>query len=78
MNFCPDCGAAVEQDARFCASCGRGLTEQATSEKPAEPVIVRRQENPVTQGMRLGTTGCVGCLTMIVLFVIVIALLSHH
>jgi uncharacterized membrane protein YvbJ len=78
VSFCPNCGAAVAQDARFCASCGRALAEQATSEKQAEPVTVRRRENPVTQGMKLGTTGCVGCLTMIVLFVIVIALLSHH
>lgn len=78
MNYCPDCGAAVSQDARFCPSCGRALTEQAGSEKPAGPVVVRRRENPLTQGLRLGTTGCVGCLTMVVLFIIVIALLSHN
>ena len=37
-----------------------------------------RKENPVTQGIKIGTTGCVTMLTMLVLFIIVIALLASH
>jgi uncharacterized membrane protein YvbJ len=76
VNYCPDCGAAIPPDARFCPSCGRALAEKSTGTPPL-PAEYRRRGNPLTEGMRLGTTGCVGCLTMLVLFIIVIYALSR-
>ena len=26
--FCPACGCAIEEDDRFCRTCGRGVTEE--------------------------------------------------
>jgi hypothetical protein len=46
------------------------------------PVDVRRRENPVTQGLRYGATGCAGCITFaviaFVLLLVLAALGAHH
>jgi hypothetical protein len=82
VSYCANCGAGLWPEAKFCASCGQAV---ATAPRPrsahapaARDVVTSRKENPVTQGMKLGTTGCVGCLTMVVLFLVVVALLVHH
>lgn len=76
VNYCPYCGGEVPRDARFCPTCGRALGDEDAAPQPDPPVEVRKRGNPLTEGLRLGTTGCVGCLTMLVLFLIVIILLS--
>jgi uncharacterized membrane protein YvbJ len=81
VNYCPSCGAKLVPNAKFCPSCGQALSAPppASEREPSRgPVVTSRKENPVTQGMKLGTTGCVGCLTMVVLFIIVVALIAHH
>lgn len=79
VNYCPNCGAESTQDVKFCSSCGHALSAPPPApEPPSGPVVMRRKENPVTQGMKLGTTGCVGCLTMVVLFIIVVALITQR
>jgi hypothetical protein len=48
------------------------------TESPAK----KPQANPLTQGAKLGVTGCAGCLTFVVLAVIVVVVLfavaGHH
>ena len=41
MAFCPSCGAASQQDARFCVKCGRALAAGSDTE-------VGRREGEVT------------------------------
>ncbi len=45
-RFCPNCGEAVESDARFCTKCGTALAvaEAPKQEEPvAEPVVEAQQ-----------------------------------
>jgi len=74
MSFCPACSAEVRANARFCPNCGAPQQEAAPGE-PASPLKVKREQNPITQGMRYGTTACVGCATFVVIAFVLIVLL---
>ncbi|UUZ60504.1 zinc-ribbon domain-containing protein [Nocardioides sp. B-3] len=37
--FCPSCGVAIAQPARFCRECGTKLAPPATAHTPAEPAV---------------------------------------
>jgi len=45
--FCPKCGAAVEDGARFCGKCGHAFTEQPAAQEPAVQETATQQ--PVAQ-----------------------------
>ena len=76
MNYCPNCGAALTPDAKFCPSCGTPVAPSASV--PPEFAVTHKRENPLTGGIKAGTTGCVGCLTFVVLFIIFLALVAGH
>ncbi len=37
MNFCPNCGAALQPDERFCSACGTPVAQQAPANQYAQP-----------------------------------------
>lgn len=47
-----------------------------------QPVDVRRNQNPITQGAKYGVTGCAGCATFAVVAILVVivllAIAAHH
>ncbi len=50
MAFCNNCGAQLEENAKFCPSCGTAQTEQAPAvlDTPVEPVTPMEPVTPVT------------------------------
>lgn len=77
MAYCSNCGKEIEADAKYCYACGAPTGVPPDAERGSYEVTHKR-ENPITGGIKMGTTGCVGCLTMVVLFLVVVALLAHH
>lgn len=52
--FCPSCGKAVQDGAKFCGDCGRNL--QSTKSKPEDKVTSKRDQNfalPPTEDQNL-------------------------
>jgi hypothetical protein len=42
----------------------------APGEPPPQRVVIEQRGNIFTRGMRMGVTGCVGCLTFLVLAIV--------
>lgn len=50
MKYCPNCGAPIEDDHKFCANCGEKLDAPASVVMPPEPVYTddpRLKQDPV-------------------------------
>lgn len=54
MKYCPKCGAANEDNAKFCAACGDKLPEAATPPAESEPCHCEAHEAP-------GPVVCASC-----------------
>ena len=45
-NFCPNCGASLEQGVKFCANCGKSIQE-TTQQQPVQQQMQQPQAQPV-------------------------------
>lgn len=60
-NYCPDCGAELAQNARFCSECGSGIGESDTSQQVpvSQPESSTTQEEEPSNTMFKATSGLV-------------------
>ncbi len=63
MKFCPNCGAELKPEAKFCAACGTPIA--ASAPPPAEPTPqpVYQQQEPVYEQAREATDAFTAAIT---------------
>jgi uncharacterized membrane protein YvbJ len=71
--YCPNCGLANEEAAKFCANCGTTLTVGAVAHPPPNPTPVPYQQPspyqpPVPAGNSMAKNIGLGCLIAIFIF----------
>lgn len=54
MIYCPDCGTQNDENARFCKSCGRTLTDVATGIETAAPPPPPKGQMIADDGLPIG------------------------
>lgn len=54
MIYCPDCGTQNDENARFCKSCGRTLTDVATGTETAAPPPPPKGQMIADDGLPIG------------------------
>lgn len=67
-NFCPQCGAPLTRDARFCSRCGRpvAVAPAATPVQPSSPTPSPRRRSGLVGPLLTGLTAVGLCLCVVV------------